>query len=150
MTCIFAGSFNPFTVGHADIVKRGLEIFDSIAICVGANINKPDDWDSAQQRAAEIAELYADDERVSVERWSGLTSDYAKKIGTRFLLRGVRSVKDYEYERDMADANREIFGLETIILFADPKLAYVTSSLLRELKAYGQDIEAYLPKTTKE
>lgn len=138
---IFAGSFNPFTIGHADIVRRGLEIFDRIIISVGININKGVTANAGQT----VAELYRDEPRVEVVTWSGLTADLAKKMGARFLLRGVRSVKDYEYERDMADANRAVFGLETVILYASPNLAYVSSSLVRELQAYGEDVSRFLP-----
>lgn len=143
---VFAGSFNPFTVGHADIVERGLAIFDHIAICVGINADKKAEAATAPLRAAAIAQLYEGNQRISVHCWKGLTAEFAKKIGACALLRGVRSVKDYEYERDMADANREVFGVETVILYADPRMAYVSSSLVRELEKYGQDISGFLPK----
>lgn len=139
---IFAGSFHPFTIGHADIVRRGLEIFDRIIISVGVNIAK---GTTAPTAVEKIAELYKDEPRVTVVTWPGLTAELAKKMDARFLLRGVRSVKDYEYERDMADANRAVFGLETVILYASPDLAYVSSSLVRELQAYGEDVSRFLP-----
>ncbi|MCC8118977.1 MAG: pantetheine-phosphate adenylyltransferase [Bacteroidales bacterium] len=139
---IFAGSFHPFTIGHADIVRRGLEIFDRIIISVGVNIAK---GTTAPTAVEKIAELYKDEPRVTVVTWPGLTAELAKKTDARFLLRGVRSVKDYEYERDMADANRAVFGLETVILYASPDLAYVSSSLVRELQAYGEDVSRFLP-----
>ncbi len=142
---VMAGSFHPFTIGHADIVERGLGVFDQVAICVGININKPADAQAASERADSIAAMYADNPRVSVHCWDGLTSEFAKKIGACALLRGVRSVKDFEYERDMADANRAVFGLETVILYADPAKAYVSSSLVRELERYGVDTSPLLP-----
>lgn len=142
---VMAGSFNPFTIGHADIVQRGLDIFDHVAICIGVNANKPDDARAASRRTELLESLYAGNQRVSVHCWDGLMADFAKKIGACALLRGVRSVKDYEYERDMADANRAVFGLDTVILFADPCKAYVTSSLVRELEKYGVDISPLLP-----
>lgn len=143
---VFPGTFDPFTIGHADIVERGLEIFDHVAICVGVNIKKPKDRLSAERRAAAIERVYAGNERVSVHCWPGLTAEFALSIGARHLLRGVRSVKDNDYERDMAEANREMFGLDTVVLFTDPKLAYVSSSLVRELVAHGQDVSRFIPK----
>ncbi len=144
---VFAGSFDPFTTGHAHIVRRGLDIFDRVDICLGVNINKPEAAAGAQARAERIAALYASQPRVKVSVWNGLTADYAKEQGARFLLRGVRSIKDYEYELGMADANAT-FGLETVVLFTDPALSFVSSSLVRELAAFGKDVNAYLP--TKE
>lgn len=143
---VFPGTFDPFTIGHADIVERGLDIFDRVAICVGVNISKPKDRLSAERRAQAIERVYADNPRVSVHCWPGLTAEFALSIGARHLLRGVRSVKDNDYERDMAEANREMFGLDTVVLFTDPKLAYVSSSLVRELVAHGQDVSRFLPK----
>ncbi len=143
-TAIFAGSFNPFTIGHADIVRRGLEMFDHIVIAIGVNLNKvPANADASCLE--HLQQLYAPEPRITVVAWDGLTGDLAKKFDAKFLLRGVRSVKDYEYERDMADANRAVFGLETVILYCDPALAYISSSLVRELRSYGQDVSRFLP-----
>lgn len=146
-TAVFAGSFDPFTIGHAHIVRRGLEIFDRIDIVIGVNMAKPGAAARAEERAQRIAALYANEPRVRVAAWQGLTVDYAKTEGARFLLRGVRSVKDYEYELAMADANAT-FGLETVTLFTSPALSYVSSSLVRELAAFGKDVSEYIP--TKE
>lgn len=144
-TAVFAGTFNPFTIGHADIVKRGLEIFDNVAICVGVNIKKTSDMQNAEERAKSIRKIYADNPRVTVNCWMGLTAEFAKEIGAKHLLRGVRSVKDNDYERDMADANKEMFDLDTVVLFTEPSLSFVSSSLVRELEAYGQDVSRFLP-----
>lgn len=141
---VFAGSFDPYTIGHAHIVRRALDIFDRVDICLGVNVNKPGAAAGAQARAERIATLYGSQPRVKVSVWNGLTADYAKEQGARFLLRGVRSVKDYEYELNMADANAT-FGLETVVLFTAPELAFVSSSLVRELAAFGKDVNAYLP-----
>jgi len=140
---LFAGSFNPFTIGHADIVRRGLDIFDRVVICLGVNMDKPDA--SADARLDEIKRLYVAEPRVSVTRWSGLTIDAAKRFGCNVLLRGVRSAKDFEYERDLADINRHLSGIDTVLLFAAPELAYVSSSMVRELIRHGVDASPYLP-----
>lgn len=141
---LFAGSFDPFTRGHADIVSRGLGLFDRIIIGVGINKAKTDAA-ATEARVAPIAALYADEPRVSVEAFSNLTVDFALSRGARWLLRGVRSVKDFEYERDMADINRQLSGLESVILFSSPELAAVSSSVVRELRAFGHDVTPFLP-----
>lgn len=143
---IFPGSFDPFTIGHDSIVSRGLGIFDRIVIAIGVNIHKPDATRLAKEKLEAISALYAANPAVSVVVWDGLTADLAKKFGSRWILRGVRSVSDFEYERNMADVNRQIAGLETVILFAEPELAAISSSVVRELRAFGHDVSRYLPQ----
>ena len=145
-TAVFAGSFDPFTRGHDDIVRRGLELFDHIVIAIGVNASKPGAQTRAADSATAIRRLYADDPRVEVAVYTCLTVDFARSLGAQFLLRGVRSVKDFEYERDMADINRQLSGLETVILFSSPELSAVSSSVVRELAAYGHDVSAFLPQ----
>ncbi|MDE5595255.1 MAG: pantetheine-phosphate adenylyltransferase, partial [Muribaculaceae bacterium] len=108
----FAGSFDPFTIGHASIVERGLAIFDEIVIGIGINSLKTS-AEEAERRARHIIRLYETEPRVKVVTYSGLTVDAARDEDASCLLRGVRSVKDFEYERDMADINRQLSGLET-------------------------------------
>ncbi len=145
-TALFAGTFRPFTIGHADIVDRGLKVFDRVVICLGVNFDKPGSEAEVDRRVDEIRRIYASEPRVEVVAFSGLTVDAGRRFGADVLLRGVRSAKDYEYERDMADANRSISGLETVILVSRPELAFISSSLVRELQAHGRDISAYLPQ----
>ena len=140
---LFAGTFNPFTIGHADIVRRGVEMFGRVVICLGINMEKPDC--EAPMRALEIKALYVDEPRVSVIWWAGLTTEAAKEHGCNVLLRGVRSVKDFEYERDLADINRRISGIDTVMLMARPELACVSSSMVRELIRHDVDPGPYLP-----
>ena len=140
---LFPGTFNPFTIGHADIVSRGVEIFGRVVICLGINIEKPDV--DAPLRAIEIGALYANEPRVSVQLWAGLTVEAAKQFHCNVLLRGVRSVKDFEYERDLADINRRLSGIDTVLLMAKPELAYVSSSMVRELIRHDVDVTPYLP-----
>lgn len=139
---LFAGTFNPFTVGHADIVKRGLELFDEVVIAIGENQDKPSADIDARLQA--IRAIYKDQPRVRVEVYHSLTVDYAREIGADVLLRGVRTVADFEYERQMADANRALAGIETVVLFTRPELAYISSSLVRDLQKHGADISALL------
>lgn len=140
---LFPGSFHPFTRGHADIVERGLALFDRIIIAIGVNAAKP--ATDGETSADIIRELYADEPRVEVAVYSCLTIDFATQCGARFLLRGVRSMKDFEYERDMADINRQLSGIESVILFSRPEYAAISSSVVRELESYGHDITPFLP-----
>lgn len=143
-TAIFPGSFDPFTIGHADIVRRALPLFDRLVIAVGINESKRP-FQSVAQRIDAITTLYRDDQRVEVRSYQGLTADFAHSVGARFVIRGVRSVKDFEYERDIAEANHLIGDLETVFLFSSPELAAISSSLVRELHHFGRDISDFLP-----
>ena len=141
---LFAGTFAPYTVGHHSIATRALAMFDKIIIAVGHNSKKDSTGDVAE-RVKSIARTYADEPRIEVAAYEGLTADFAKERGACCLLRGVRSVKDFEYERDLADLNREISGLETVILPCEPQYAAISSSAERELMSYGKDVSKFLP-----
>ena len=144
---IFVGSFDPFTVGHDSIVTRALPLFDRLVIgVVGDQVHKPD-MPSAEERMKAIKELYKDEPAIEVKPYYGLAVDFAKAEGAHYIIKGVRSVKDFEYEREQADINRQISGgVETLLLFAEPELASVSSSMVRELKHFGVDVSPYLPK----
>ena len=145
-TGIFVGSFNPFTVGHDSIVRRALPLFDRLVIgVVGDNVRKPD-MPSAEERMQVIRDLYADEKRIEVKPYFGLTMDFAKAEGAQFIVKGVRSVSDFEYEQWQADINRRLGGIETILLYSEPELASVSSSALRELAHFGVDISEFVPK----
>jgi len=150
---LFAGSFDPFTIGHKSIVDRSLGLFDSVVIGLGVNTSKTP-WMPLEERMAAIRRVYADEPRVVVESFQGLAADFAREIGARYLLRGVRSVTDFEYERNMADANRLITSggannetgpLETVLLLSLPELAAVSSSLVRELSRFGAPYSQFIP-----
>ncbi|MBQ7421191.1 MAG: pantetheine-phosphate adenylyltransferase [Prevotella sp.] len=141
---IFAGSFDPFTIGHDSIVRRALPLFDRIVIGVGVNERKQT-MQTAQERVGFIGDLYADEPRIAVEAYSDLTVDFARRVGAHYIIKGVRSVRDFEYEREQADINRQLDGLETVFLFAEPQLESVSSSLVRELKHFGKDVSEFLP-----
>ena len=142
---IFTGSFDPFTIGHQSIVARVLPLFDKIVIGVGVNERKKYMY-SAEVRVKEIAELYADNPKVEVRAFNDLAVDFAHREGAWFFVKGVRSVKDFEYEREQADINRMMGGIETLLVFAEPQHASVSSSLVRELIHFGKNAEMFLPK----
>ena len=141
---IFVGSFDPFTIGHDDIAKRALAIVDKLVIGVGINEHKTYSR-SAEERIGTIAQLYAGEPRIEVMGFSDLTVQFAKRVGAQFVIKGVRSVKDFEYEREQAEVNRQLTGLETILLCAQPQLANVSSTLVRELEHFGQDVKDFIP-----
>ena len=141
---VFPGSFDPFTVGHASIVRRALSLFDKIIIAVGINEAKKTLL-PVDERVAAIRKVYAAEPKVEVESYSPLTIDFAKAKGAHFILRGLRSVRDFEYERDIAEMNSRISGIETVLLFTEHQYACISSSAVRELIAFGKDVSNYLP-----
>ena len=145
-TGIFVGSFNPFTIGHDSIVTRALPLFDRLVIgVVGDQVHKPD-LPSAETRIKAIADLYADEPRIEVKPYYGLAVDFAKQEGAHYIIKGVRSVKDFEYEREQADINRQLSGIETILLYSEPQYASISSTMVRELQHFGVDVTPYLPQ----
>lgn len=142
---LFAGSFDPFTIGHDDLVRRALGVVDELHILVGVNVGKR--YDTAPDvRVQQIAELYRDEPRITVTSSEGLTAHYARRVGATILIRGIRSVRDMEAEREMAETNLSHFGLDTLFFFTRPELAAISSHLVRELAHFGEDITPYLPK----
>ena len=144
-TGLFVGTFDPFTIGHDSVVRRVLPLFDRLIIgVVGDNVNKPAMRPAAERMTA-IARLYEGDARVLVKPYYGLAIDFARAEGAQFIVKGVRSVKDFEYEREMADVNRQIAGIETLLLYAEPQLASISSSVVRELQHFGADVSPFIP-----
>ena len=142
---LFAGSFDPFTIGHDDLVRRALGVVDELHILVGVNVGKQYET-TPEQRVAQIARLYASEPRIIVASYEGLTAHYARQVGATVLVRGIRSVRDMEAEREMAETNLSHFGLDTLFFFTRPELAAISSHLVRELAHFGEDVTPYLPK----
>ena len=142
---IFPGSFDPFTLGHHSVVKRALAFMDEVIIGIGINEGKRCLM-SVEKRLESIRKLYADEPRVKVLTYSGLTVDFAREQGAGVILRGIRTVKDFEYEEGIADINRRLSGIDTVFLFTEPELSAISSSVVRELLHYGKDVSSFLPK----
>lgn len=140
---LFPGSFNPFTIGHEAIVERGLKLAETIVIAIGYNEKK--NIKDIEPTLEEIRRYYAGNNRIEVTTYNGLTADFAKEIGADAILRAVRNFTDFEYEKNLAEINRSILGVETIILIADPQMSIISSSAVRELKANGYDVTKFLP-----
>lgn len=155
-TGVFVGSFDPFTVGHHSVVRRAMPLFDRIVIGVGVNAGKAC-IHTAAERVAAIRELYSgyvpgDGRlcRIEVKQYDGLTADFARGEGAEYIIKGVRSVCDFEYERAQADVNRSLSGVETLLLFAEPQYASVCSSVVRELMRLGADVSRLVAVTYKD
>ena len=143
---LFPGSFDPFTRGHKDLVDKGLKIFDRIVIGVGRNYSKQGLL-STEQKIKLIEDSFKNEKRVSVELYEELTVDFCRKRNIKFLLRGMRNAQDFEYERNMMQINNILDSeLMTVMLFTEPKYEAISSSVVRELMAYGKDVAAFLPE----
>lgn len=138
---LFAGSFDPFTIGHDDIVRRALRLFDRLYVVVTVNPEKHYMF-SAEERVEAIRKLYAGEPRVVVAANEGMTVDFAKKVGAKFQVRGVRSAIDFEYEKVEAEYNKRLGGLETVLLYSPPELAAVSSTAYRTLMYFHKKEEA--------
>ena len=143
--CLFPGTFDPVTLGHVDIINRALPVFDKIIVGIGLNSSKAPMF-SPEQRLQWIKDIYKDEERVEGAVYEGLTIDFCKKIGAHFILRGIRYVSDFEYEKTIADANRTLDKtIETIFLTGEPKYTSVASTIVRDIIRNGGDATPFLP-----
>lgn len=141
---IFPGTFDPFTIGHYSIVQRGLGFFDEIIIGIGINHTKKTLF-TIEKRLELIRQAFENEPRIKVMSYNSLTVDFALSVEAGFVLRGLRSVGDFEYERTIADANRKLTGIETVILLTESKYSYISSTVARELISFGKDISSFLP-----
>ncbi len=144
--CLFPGTFDPVTLGHIDIINRALPLFDKLYIGLGRNSNKTTLF-SEEQRLDWIKEVYYNDARVEVLAYDGLTVDCCKRVGAKTILRGIRYVNDFEYEKAIADVNRSVSdGIETIFLTCLPKYTSVASTLIRDVYRNGGNVSQFLPE----
>lgn len=148
MKLFFPGSFDPFTIGHADLVDRALELGCQVVIAIGINEDKKPLF-STKQRLDAIKAYYKGDSRVSVIGYEGLTVDAVRQNGCNGILRGIRSVTDYDKERNLADINRSIAGVDTVLLVSSPAVQHVSSSLVRELLSFGRNADSLMIDTFK-
>lgn len=142
---LFPGSFDPFTNGHLDVVRRGAQLFDQVIIAIGNNSSKQR-YLPVEQMMAMIERVFRDEPRVSVSSFKGLTAEYAREVGANFLLRGLRNTTDFEYENTIAQANRHLNpALETVFLITAPALAAISSTIIREVHRYGGNVRDFVP-----
>lgn len=143
--CLFPGTFDPVTLGHIDIINRALPLFDKIVVGIGVNAAKNPMF-NAEQRVQWFKEIYYNEPKVESFVFDGLTIDFCKKIGARFILRGIRYVSDFEYEKTIADANRALDrNIETVFLTGEPKYTSVASTIVRDIIRNGGNASPFLP-----
>ncbi|MBI1316611.1 pantetheine-phosphate adenylyltransferase [bacterium] len=149
MTAVFPGSFDPITKGHEDVIRRAVALFDTVWVAVGTNANKQYMFTEAQ-RLGFIRDTFADEPRVQVEPYSGLTADYMKHKGVQFLLRGLRNPADFEFEKAIAHANRKLMpSMETVFFLTSSGLSYVSSSIVRDVIRNGGDYTLFVPDAVR-
>jgi pantetheine-phosphate adenylyltransferase len=147
---LFPGSFDPFTRGHEDIVLRGLQLFDEIIIALGYNAQKSARYFEINMMVDRINSAFKNYPNIKVVTFSELTAEFARKNGARFLLRGLRNTTDFEYENSISQVNRQLYPeLESVFLITTPKLAWISSSIVREVHRYGGDVTELLPYDLK-
>jgi pantetheine-phosphate adenylyltransferase len=145
-TALFPGSFDPFTKGHEDIVLRGLQLFDEIIIAIGYNSGKSQRYFKIELMVDRIKETFVSYPSIKVQPFSELTAEFARRNEARYLLRGLRNTTDFEYENSIAQVNRELnVGLESVFLITSPTLAFISSSVIREVHRFGGDVSSFLP-----
>jgi pantetheine-phosphate adenylyltransferase len=146
---LFPGSFDPITLGHVDIIERAVPLFDEIKIAVGTNSAKKYLF-PLQQRVEWIEQTFVHEPKISVITYEGLTVDFAREQGVQFLLRGLRNPADFEFEKAIAQANREMVpDLETVFLLTSARHAYISSSIVREVYNHGGDFQKFVPSTVQ-
>lgn len=143
---VFAGSFDPFTAGHENVVKRALSMFDRIIIAIGYNTNKKGFF-PLNRRTEWIQQVFADDDRVAVDHYDGLTVDYCRKVGARYMLRGLRTAADFEYERAIAQINKAMAPeIESVFLLTSPEHTPINSTIVRDIIRHGGNAGKFLPE----
>ncbi|MEJ6556650.1 MAG: pantetheine-phosphate adenylyltransferase [Flavobacteriaceae bacterium] len=142
---IFPGSFDPITMGHVDIIKRSLPLFDELIIAIGVNSTKKYMF-SLEQRKAFIEATFADEPKIKVDTYSGLTVDYCQSIDAKFIVRGLRNPADFEFEKTITQVNRRLSNIETVFLLTSSETSFISSSIVREVIQFDGDYSSMVPK----
>ncbi len=147
---VFPGTFDPITLGHTDVLHRALPLMDKIIVGIGVNAEKSTMF-SLQQRENWIKKSFSGNKKVEVTTYEGLTTAFCKSVGAQFILRGIRTVKDFEYEKMIADMNKNLSAeIETILLFSAPQYSTLAATLVRDVYRNGGDISSFLPQVVME
>jgi pantetheine-phosphate adenylyltransferase len=145
---IFPGSFDPITLGHYDIIERGIHLFDEIIIAIGTNADKNYMF-SEEKRRSFIEEAFRGEKKVKVDTYEGLTIDFCRKVNAQFILRGLRNPADFEFEKAIAHTNRKLSGIETVFLLTSSGKSYISSSIVRDVIRNGGDYTSLVPDTVR-
>ena len=145
---LFPGSFDPITLGHFDIIKRGIHLFDEVVVAIGINADKKYMF-SLEERQSFIEEAFKIEPRVKVMTYEGLTIDFCKKIDAQFILRGLRNPADFEFEKAIAHTNRKLSKIETVFLLTASNTSYISSSIVRDVLRNGGEYELLVPPAVR-
>ena len=145
---VFPGSFDPITLGHVDIVERALPMFDEIIVAIGINADKKYMW-SLEERMAFLEATFANEPKIKVSSYTGLTAEFCKEQGADFILRGLRNPADFEFEKAIAHTNRKLSEIETVFLLTSSGKSYISSSIVRDVIRNGGDYTSLVPNTVK-
>jgi pantetheine-phosphate adenylyltransferase len=145
---IFPGSFDPITLGHYDIIKRGITLFDEVIVAIGINADKKYMF-TVDERKKFIEDTFADEPKIKVTTYEGLTVDFCKKIGVEFILRGLRNPADFEFEKAIAHTNRDLAPIETVFLLTSANTSYISSSIVRDVIRNHGDYTKLVPKSVR-
>lgn len=147
--CLFPGTFDPITKGHVDIIKRSISLFDKMIIAIGVNANKQPMF-TIEQRTQWIEDIFKDYPTVEVTSYTGLTINYCKEVGAQYMMRGIRYIADFEYEKAIADMNRMLAPeVETIFLTCLPEYSTISSTIVRDVIRNGGDVSQLIPEEVK-
>ena len=143
---VFPGSFSPFSIGHQSVVEKALPLFDKIIISIGVN-SKKNQYFSIQERMQWIESVYANNNKIEIKKYEGLTIDFCKKEGANFILRGLRDSHDFKFEKNIAQMNKDLDpSIETIFIITTPEVSHISSSLIRDIIKNGGDVSQFIPK----
>jgi len=143
---VFPGSFSPFSIGHQSVVEKALPLFDKIIISIGVN-SKKNQYFSIQERMQWIESVYANNNKIEIKKYKGLTIDFCKKEGANFILRGLRDSHDFKFEKNIAQMNKDLdSSIETIFIITAPEVSHISSSLIRDIIKNGGDVSQFIPK----
>lgn len=143
---VFPGSFDPITLGHVDVIERGLPLFDELVIAIGVNAEKKYMF-SVEERVKFIQEAFKGESKIKVEIYKGLTVDYCKEINADFILRGLRNPADFEFEKAIAQTNRNLSGIETVFLLTSAQTSFISSSIVRDIMRNDGDASSLVPNS---
>ncbi|MFT5078601.1 MAG: pantetheine-phosphate adenylyltransferase [Saprospiraceae bacterium] len=141
---VFPGSFDPITLGHVDIIKRALPLFDEIIVAIGTNASKKSMW-TLEERKEKLSKAFSDQAKVSVADYSGLTANFCKKSKAQYILRGLRNTTDFAYEQTIAQANEKVNGVDSVFLICSPEFSHISSSIVRDIARHDGDYSSLTP-----
>lgn len=141
---VFPGSFDPITLGHVDLIYRGLEIFDEIIIAIGVNADKKQLF-SLEDKIQQIKNTFKNEPRIKVTSYKGLTVDFCKSVNSKYMLRGLRNSSDFNYEQSIAQTNSSLSSIESVFLISSPQLTHISSTIVRDIIRNGGDYKSLVP-----